>query len=228
MISIVAPAYNEEEVISDFVQTVMEKLYGQSFSFELLVINDGSTDKTKKILTQLQGKYNNLIVVDHSENRGLGAGLLTGFKKARGDAIVTMDADLSHDPAVIPFMVQKIRVGYDIVIASRYAGGGGMEGVPAWRRLISRVANKLIRVVSGWKIKDISSGFRVYRASLIKDIPKLDSSFCAQAEILRELFKKTDKVFEYPFVLKDRKAGQSKMKYLVLIPKYTGLLFSLR
>lgn len=226
MFSIIAPAYNEEEVISDFVHTVMKNLAGQSF--ELVVVNDGSTDKTKENLVQLQSLYDNLVVVEHPENRGLGAGLLTGFKEARGDVIVTMDADLSHDPSYIPAMVQKIRFGYDIVIASRYVTGGCMEGVPAWRQLISRLANMLIRSVAGWKLKDISSGFRAYRTFLVKNLPALDSSFSVQVEILRELFKKTNKVYEHPFILRNRKAGRSKMKYLTLIPKYACLLFSLR
>lgn len=226
MYSIVAPAYNEEEVIADFFQTVMEKLSGQQF--ELVVINDGSTDRTKDILAQLQGQYDNLVIVEHPENRGLGAGLVSGFKKAKGDVVVTMDADLSHDPSYIFSMVKKIGLGYDIVIASRYVTGGGMEGVPVWRQLISRTANGLLKRACGWKVRDASSGFRAYRAGLLKDLKNLDAGFSVQVEILRELLKVSEKVYEQPFILKNRKAGRSKMKYLALIPKYTGLLLSLK
>lgn len=226
MFSVVAPAYNEEDVIADFVREVMGKL--QKHDFELVVVDDGSTDGTGKILSRLQEEYANLRVVVHPENRGLGAALATGFNAARGDVIVTMDADLSHDPAFIPGMVRKVMFGHDVVVASRYVTGGGMEGVSFWRALISRSANAVIRLVKRWKVRDASSGFRAYRAELVKSLRYPGSGFSVQVEILRELFRKEVKVIEIPFVLRNRKAGRSKMRYLKLIPEYAKLLAGLR
>lgn len=225
MISVVAPAYNEEEVIADFVHSVMIEL--QKVRFEMVIINDGSTDTTGDILKQLQGIYENLIVVEHESNRGLGAGLMSGFKTAKGNVLVTMDADLSHDPSYIIPLVRKLNLGYDVVIASRYVTGGGMEGVPSWRQWISRIANGVIKTIAGWKIKDASSGFRAYKTELVKDL-NLDTGFSVQVEILRELFKRTKRVYEQPFILRNRKAGSSKMKYINLIPGYAKLLINLR
>lgn len=226
LFSVVAPAYNEEEVIADFVREVMGKLQKQDF--ELVVVDDGSTDGTGSVLSRLREEYANLRVVVHPKNRGLGAALTTGFNTARGDVIVTMDADLSHDPAFIPGMVQKVRFGHDVVVASRYVSGGGIEGVPLWRALISRSANVVIRLVKRWKVKDASSGFRAYRAELVKSLRCLGSGFSVQVEILRELLGKKAEVIEIPFVLRNRKAGRSKMRYLKLIPEYTKLLAGLR
>jgi len=226
LFSVVAPAYNEENVIADFIREVMEKL--QKHDFELVVVNDGSTDGTGNILRMLQEEYVNLRVVSHPENKGLGAALATGFNAAEGDVIVTMDADLSHDPAHIPGMVQKVRSGHDVVVASRYVPGGGMEGVPLWRVWISRSANAVIGLVKRWKVRDASSGFRAYRAELVKGLRGFGSGFSVQVEILRELFRKNARVFEVPFVLTNRKAGRSKMRYLKLIPEYTKLLMGLR
>ncbi|NPV73328.1 MAG: glycosyltransferase [Pelotomaculum sp.] len=226
MFSIIAPAYNEEEVIADFVHSVMRELSGARF--ELVVVNDGSTDATGTILKQLQRVYANLAVVEHESNRGLGAGLISGFKTAKGDVIVTMDADLSHDPSYIIPMIKKVRLGYDIVIASRYVTGGGMEGVPARRQWISRLANAFIRRTAGWKVRDASSGFRAYRAGLVKNLKNLDAGFSIQVEILRELLKQSARVYEQPFILRNRRAGRSKMKYINLIPGYAKLLLSLR
>jgi len=226
MFSIVAPAYNEEEVIADFVQSVIRELNG--IEFELIVVDDGSTDATGAILKQLQRVYTNLVVVEHENNQGLGAGLVSGFKTAKGDVIVTMDADLSHDPSCIIPMVQKVRLGYCIVIASRYVTGGSMEGVPVWRQCVSRMANAFIKRVAGWKVGDASSGFRAYRSSLVKNLTNLDAGFGVQVEILRELLKGSERVYEQPFILKNRKAGCSKMRYCILIPRYARLLLSLR
>lgn len=126
LLTVLAPAYNEEPVIEKFVHEVMRTLNGV-FSFELVIVNDGSTDSTGSILERLQKDYDNLVVIRHSINRGLGAGLKTGFTRARGRIIVTLDADLSQSPGLIPSLTMEIVKGADMVIGSRYIDGGGME-----------------------------------------------------------------------------------------------------
>lgn len=225
MITVLAPAYNEALIIEKFVRAVMGALRG-SFEFELVIIDDGSTDETPYILKRLQREYSSLVIVRHPENRGLGAGLLTGFKAARGDVIVTMDADLSHDPVLIPELVATVESGADIVIASRYVKGGGMEGVPWWRALISRFGNMVFGVVLKMGVKDHTSGFRAYRAEVVKELSSISKGFEAQLEILLAVKStRVPVVKEVPLMLKNRGGGESKMRYLYLVPRYLRFLY---
>ncbi|WP_027365819.1 glycosyltransferase family 2 protein [Desulfotruncus alcoholivorax] len=223
MISIVAPAYNEEPVIEKFVRTVMETLQGV-FSFEVLIVNDGSTDKTGEILTRLQDEYNNLVVISHNVNRGLGAGLNTGFKHAKGEIIVTLDADLSQPPSLIPVMIIEVSRGADVVIASRYVKGGSMQGVPWWRVLVSKLGNWLIKMSTGVKARDCTSGMRAYRKEVLKELTDIGTGFEVQLMILKQLHRA--KITEVPLNLVNRAAGKSKMQYLRLVPRYLALMAS--
>lgn len=223
LITVLAPAFNEEPVIEKFVHEVMKTLNGV-FYFELIIINDGSTDQTNKILTQLQKQYDNLVVISHAINKGLGAGLKTGFANAKGDLVVTMDADLSQPPSLIPTMIEKITRGIDIVIASRYVKGGGMQGVPWWRVIISKLGNWLIKTVTGVKARDCTSGMRAYRKEVLNELHNIGNGFEVQLKILRQL--DNARITEVPLQLVNRQAGQSKMRYLQLVPKYITLLVS--
>lgn len=227
MITVLAPAYNEAPVIEKLVRAVMGALKG-SFEFELLIVDDGSSDETPYILKRLQREYPNLVVVRHSENRGLGAGLMTGFRSARGNIIVTMDANLSHDPKLIPEIVATLENSVDIVIASRFVKGGGMEGVPLWRNLISRAGNMVLGVFLRMGVRDHTSGFRGYRAKLVKEIRNVSKGFEAQLEILLALNStRVPVVKEVPLMLKNRGAGESKMRYFQLVPRYLRAIYLL-
>lgn len=210
-------AYNEEPVIEQFIRTVMETLKGV-FSFELLIVDDGSRDNTAGILERLKLEYNSLVVVTHPVNRGLGAGLKTGFENARGNIIVTLDADLSQTPGLIPRMVEEIEKGADVVIGSRYVKGGGMVGVPWWRGAISRLGNYFLRTVAGIRVRDCTSGMRAYRSSVVRQLDNIGTGFEVQFCILKEI--RNAKFTEVPLALVSRVAGQSKMRYLWLAPKY--------
>ena len=224
MITILAPAYNEEPVIEKFVHSVMRTLQGV-FSFELIIVNDGSTDGTGEILSCLRMQYDNLVVVTHPTNQGLGAGLVTGFKHSQGDIVVTMDADLSQSPELVMSLVKQIKNGADIVIGSRYVPGGGMEGVPWWRQAISRLGNVLIRTITSIPAKDCTSGLRAYKKYLLDDLKEVGKGFDVQLTLLRQLYINCSPIIkEVPLLLKERVAGQSKMRYLTLIPKYIVLL----
>lgn len=223
MISIIAPAYNEEAVIEHFVKQVVDitRFVFKNEDWELIIINDGSTDKTREILYQLQTIYP-ITIIDHIKNYGLGKALETGFKNAKGDIIVTMDADCSHDPLLIPRLCMEIISGYDVCIASRYVYGGRMENIPLWRQFASRLGNVAMRNLLQWPAKDSTSGFRAYRASVVKQISDLPNGFEVQAVILNRL--KNCRIKEIPFSLHNRAAGYSKMQYGKLAKAYLKML----
>lgn len=224
MISIIAPAFNEEAVIQKYVREVIAYCRIHLDSFEVIVINDGSEDGTLQILSELQLAYAELVVVSHPQNKGIGKALEIGFKSAKGDIVVTMDADCSHDPELIKQLCAEIGKGYDIVIASRYVGDGCMKGIPVWRQVLSKYGNKAMQILLGWPAKDSTSGYRAYRTEVVKTLDNLSPGFEVQVEILMEL--KNTRVKEIPFALHNRAAGQSKMEYSKLAKTYLKMIFA--
>lgn len=218
-VTFLAPAYNEEDVIERFIETILPHLPPGG---EMLVVDDGSTDRTPELLDRLQDDHPELRVVTHPANRGLGAALATGFGEARGDVIVTMDADLSHSIDLIPVLVSGCEQS-DAVFASRYVPGGGMEGVPAWRKAISRIANLVLRAAYLSPVRDLTTGYRAYRRTAVRDLTITGTRFEAQLEISIRLLAAGHTIREVPLMLTNRAAGESKMRYLRLIPRYATM-----
>lgn len=219
-VTILAPAYDEEAVIADFVAAVVPALGPGD---ELLVVDDGSTDGTPRILSRLVGRHPVLRVVTHSENRGLGAALATGFAQARGDVVVTIDADLSHPIALLPDLLAAC-ADADVAFASRFVPGGGMHGVPAGRALISRTANAAVRRLMRIPVRDMTTGYRAYRREVVAGLHLVGTRFETQLEITVRLIDRGARVVEVPLMLADRAAGESKMRYLQLIPAYGAMM----
>lgn len=215
-LTVLVPAYNEELVIRDFVTAVAPSLPEGS---ELLVVDDGSTDATPKLLDELVGEVGALRVVTHERNRGIGAALATGFHTASGDVIVTMDADMSH-PADLATRLASGCGAADAVYASRYVAGGSMEGVPLWRVAISRVANGVMRLAFRTSVRDLTTGMRAFRREAVRDLRLDATGFEAQLEITVRLLTAGRRIDEVPLVLRNRSAGESKMRYLRLAPRY--------
>ena len=216
-VTLLAPAYNEEAVIEDFVKQATATLQA---GWRLMVIDDGSEDRTAQILRELEKGEPRLQVVSHDGNQGLGAALATGFRTAPKGIVVTMDADLSHPFGLIGDLVEGCS-RCDAVFASRYVAGGGMEGVPRFRVVISRVANGLMRVLFGTRVRDLTTGFRAYRTDVVA-LDRIEAKrFDAQLEISIRLIADGRDIAEVPLILKTRQAGESKMSYLRLVKPYS-------
>lgn len=218
MISIVAPAYNEEDVIESYI-TQIQKEVKLKEPFELVIVDDGSKDNTSKILKKLQKNYKNLRVITHKVNKNLGGALKTGIKNAKGRIIITMDADMTHSPYLIPNMIQEIDRGYDLCIASRYIKEGGMKNVPTWRVLLSYFANLIFSIAYFTRARDLTAGYKAYRSDKVKKINIKRKGFDAQLELTVKMLRY--KVKEIPYILESRKEGASKFNFIKNIPIYT-------
>ncbi len=164
--SIIIPIYNEQDNINELInrlQDVVSKLDGEA---EIIIVNDGSTDKSYEILLSLYNKYNNIVLISLARNYGQTCALAAGFEIAQGDIIISMDGDLQHDPYEIPLFIEKINEGYDVVSGWRkYRKDDFIT-----RKLPSRIANWLISLISGIRIHDFGTTYKAYKHDIIKQI----------------------------------------------------------
>lgn len=210
---LVLPTFNERENIEKFLTRVRETNPGLS----IVVVDDLSPDGTGAIVEQLSNSDSLLSVIHRSGKKGLGAAYLAGFARAleRGfDNIVTMDADFSHDPAVIPSLLGALENDSAVAIGSRYIPGGSIVGWPLHRHVLSKYGNFYTRFVLGLTPRDCTSGFRAYRSSTLAAID-LNSikgdGYVFLTSILRRIQQQRLKVTEVPITFTDRVEGQSKM-----------------
>lgn len=222
-VTILAPAYNEEAAIGRFVSEVSDHLED---GWQILIVDDGSKDSTPDRLVRLCGEYPNLRVVTHPQNLGIGRALATGFAEISSGVIVTMDADLSHPLDLLPDLVAGC-VSADACFGSRFIPGGGMVGVPLWRSTISKLANIVLRALYRSSVRDLTTGYRAYRAEAVHDLELIGDGFETQLEITIRLLTAGRTIVEVPLVLQSRVAGESKMRYLRLIPAYGSMALHL-
>ncbi len=221
---VILPAYNEEESLALLLDECGAVLPALG-NYEIILINDGSTDATVEIAERYSEKLN-LLVVHHSRNKGLGPAIKTGLhislerSESDNDTVIYMDADYTHPPRYIPHMEDVIEQGADVVIASRFLKGSREVGVPFLRRLYSRGARivfKLFLPLPG--VTDYTCGYRAYRLGLIRralqrygDTIIERTGFACTDEILVNLATFDIRIEEIPFVLRyDRKRGKSKL-----------------
>jgi dolichol-phosphate mannosyltransferase len=234
---VVLPAYNEEARIGFLLSRIDDAMREAALQFEVIVVDDGSTDATLEIVTAA-GKKMPIVSKRHEANAGLGATIRDGLVAAAEmanprDTIVTMDADDTHAPGLILRMVRMISEGCDVVIASRYQPQARVIGVPLVRRAMSRAASTLFRVVFPINgVRDYTCGYRAYRAEVIQNAigqygPAFvdEDGFQSMVDILLKL-RKMNLVFgEVPLILRyDFKEGASKMKVLRTARKTLSLM----
>jgi dolichol-phosphate mannosyltransferase len=238
---VVLPAYNEEADLGRLLKSIDEAMTEAFLPYAVIVVDDGSRDRTSEIVQQYAGKMPLTLTV-HEVNQGLGATIRDGVFLAatvasEKDIIITMDADDTHCPGLILRMVRMIREGHDVVIASRYQPGARVFGLSFHRRLLSLGASLLFRIFFPTQgIRDFTSGYRAYRASVLKkalarygqQFIEADGFQC-MVDILLKL-RNLEIVFgEVPMLLRyDLKQGQSKMHVSRTIRNTLSLLVKRR
>ena len=165
-LSVVVPLYNEEESLPYLVEQLTDALRPTGERFELVLVNDGSSDRTADVLEQLSHEVPELVAVLLRKNYGQTAAMAAGFDVAQGDVIISLDGDLQNDPADIPMLLAKLREGYDLVSGWRHQ----RQDAALQRKLPSRIANRLIGRVTGVKLHDYGCSLKAYRREVLSDM----------------------------------------------------------
>lgn len=238
---IVLPSFNEEEGLPRLLDRIDEAMGEAGLRFEVLIVDDGSTDDTVPV-AELWANKLALQVRAHQANQGLGATLRDGVEWACGlaqpdDIIVTLDADNTHTPELILRMVRMVREGHDVVVASRFSRGAHVRGVPLKRRVLSSAARIIFKVVFPIRgIRDYTCGYRAYRAGVLQEAIGDDPDFFDQdgfqvmVDILLKLRRIPGLIFgEAPLILRyDFKEGASKMDVAATMRDTLSLIWKRR
>ena len=209
---IVIPTYNERDNIARLASQVL----AQGEGIELLVVDDNSPDGTGELVDQMAAADPRIHVLHRSGKLGLGSAYREGFRVALqlgAEYIFEMDADFSHDPAMIPLFLDKIKE-CDVVIGSRYLHGVSVVNWPIRRLILSYAANVYTRIVTGLQISDCTGGFKCFRRQVLEaiDLGKIRSDgYSFQIEMNFRCVERGFKVGEVPIIFIDRHAGTSKM-----------------
>lgn len=224
-LSIIIPTYNERENICEVISRVCKSLEGIA-EYEVIVVDDDSPDGTWEVALECGKKYGKVKVIRRVGERGLSSAIMRGIKEAEGDIVAVIDADLQHPPELLPKLYLKLKgEEADIAIASRYVEGGGIEGWSLFRRMISRGAILVGKILEPKlrSIRDPVSGYFMLKRSVVEDT-KLD--LVGYKFLVEVLVKgRYKKVVELPYVFKPRRAGKSKLgiaeiwRYLYLLLK---------
>ncbi len=208
---VVVPTYNEAENIELIASAV------RSHEMNLLIVDDGSPDGTGDIADRLAASDEGISVLHRTEKQGLGPAYAAGFSwglENGADIICEMDADFSHDPNDLPRLIEAVGAGADLAIGSRYVPGGGVENWPWHRRALSRGGNIYAGIMLGTKIRDMTAGFRAFRAEALRklDFGKCEASgYGFQVEMAWAASAVGLDVREVPIIFRDRTRGTSKM-----------------
>jgi len=214
-ISIVVPAYNESENIADTVERIAATFAGRPERWEVILVDDGSTDDTRAVIGELARVDPHVIPAGYDRNSGRGRALRVGFAKARGRIIVSTDADLSYEPRYILDLVDALYAdpAVDFVLGSPYMPGGGTEGVDPRRLFISRLGNRVLRATVNRDIHTFTGIFRAYRREVLDALELESDGKEIHLEILSRALAAGYQVKEVPAVLRSRRKGRSKFRF---------------
>lgn len=216
-IAVIIPAYNEEKVIGLCIDKVIETISQSAINIKLVVINDGSKDRTEQIINEKFKKYKkNLVILIHKRNKGYGAATQTGIDwalKYKYDWCLHMDSDLTNDPKYILKFSRFVDKEYDCIKASRYIKNSKIKNVPFFRIAVSAIGNFMAFLLFRIGIKDCTNGFRMVRTEKLRGIKFKENNFSIILEELYYLKKSKSKFAEIPYVLTARTNSKSHFNY---------------
>jgi glycosyltransferase involved in cell wall biosynthesis len=209
-LSVVIPVFNEKETVAEIVRRVK----ATGLASEIILVDDGSTDGTREILRALESPPS-VVVLFHEHNKGKGASLRTGFQKAAGDVILVQDADLEYNPAEYPALLEPIESGQaDVVYGSRFLGSKRRVTM-FWHMVANQLLTLATNILYNSILSDMETGYKVFRAGLIKSVPLRANRFDFEPEITAKVLKRKARLFEIPISFNPREYSEGKKIGLV-------------
>jgi len=226
-LSIVVPAHNEEDALTDVVGRIIFHEGIGKYLYELIVVDDCSTDRTPEILDELAKKWKIIKPIHRNGGPGFGRAMKAGIEAATGDAVVPVMADLSDDLDTIPLMAASIENGYDIAFGSRFVKGGKALDYSFPKLVANRLCNNVVSLFFGFPWKDTSNAFKMYRKGLITGLDLQSTGFEFCLELALKAMMRGAKVVEIPTTWYQRKTGIAKLKLLKAASRYFWVFFTL-
>jgi len=221
-LSIVIPAHNEESTIEEIISKVQAVSLPGGISREIVIVNDGSKDRTADILSRFSGQVDMVIV--HQSNQGKTAALLTGFKNATGDILLIQDADLEYDPHQYPKLLQPILEGRtEVVYGSRFLGR--IDGMEPINRCANKISNWTFSFLYGVDLTDINTCYKVFTRRVWEGMVITSRNFAFETEFTVKLFSRGYTIKEVPidYTARSRKAGK-KIKWSTALEMFWPII----
>ena len=220
-LSIVIPAYNESESITETLRSLYTALLAKNIPHEILVVNDNSKDTTLEVLTELKTDIPSMVIHTNLGPNGFGYAVRYGLERFTGDVVAVMMADLSDSPEDLVVFYKKIQEGYDCVFGSRWIKGGAVYDYPFLKKRINRLANWIVKVVFRLKYNDCTNAFKMYRKETIEGIkPFLSPHFNLTLELPLKAIVRGYSYAIVPNSWTNRKYGESKLKIKEMGSRY--------
>jgi glycosyltransferase involved in cell wall biosynthesis len=213
-LSVLVPVYNEERTLEEVVRRVC----AVPLAKEIIFVDDGSKDRSREILTRLQGSsqssgnsLNSIKVFFQAQNQGKGAALKVALGHATGDVVIIQDADLEYDPKDYPSLLEPIQAGVaDVVYGTRFAGGGAHRVLFFWHSMGNRLLTLLSNMLTNLNLSDMEVGYKVFRAEALKGIELKSKRFGFEPEITIKLAKRRCRFYEVPISYHGRTYEEGK------------------
>jgi glycosyltransferase involved in cell wall biosynthesis len=205
-ITFLIPAYNESRTISE----VLDRIAELDLDFEAIVVDDGSTDATADIVAA-RGQMDGRLQLLRKPNGGKGSALRHGIPQCRGEIIVIQDADMEYDPGDVPALIEPIKLGVaDVVYGSRLSGGRPQRAYMFWHLVGNRFLSLLTGILFNTTITDMETGYKAFRAEVLKDLCLTEDSFGIEPEITGEICRRRLRIYEMPIAYYGRTYDEGK------------------
>lgn len=224
-LSIVVPAHNEEESITETVTSLYDRLAQEKIAHEIIVVNDNSQDETENVLQTLQERIPTLVYYNNTGLNGFGYAVRYGLLNYKGDCVAIMMADLSDSPDDLVKFYHKLQEGYDCVFGNRWGKKGRVIDYPATKKYLNRLANHLVKMIFGIKYGDCTNAFKIYRRETIEGLkPFLSPHFNLTLELPLKAIVRGYSYAIVPNSWQNRKSGESKLKIKEMGSRYFFIL----